>query len=435
MVAATPDREGPSKVIMRDIVSIAFRALRSNKLRSGLTMLGLIIGVAAVILLTSFGQGVGNSVNAAIAPIANSITVVPKESPIPGGPPAKPLTDQDEMAIAKVPGVSELVPQVTGASTGAAGQVSKAVTASVPSAHFTSAAVTGTTANFLSANQKAVSAGRFFTSQEAHSGAKVAVLGPDIATALYGPDPTAALGGTVRLSHALFKVIGLMPSYGKAGDNAIVMPMKAARSGVFGYGDGGDEINSIVVKCTDVPSVKGVEAQITQLMMDRHQIGDPKYADFQVQDQGSRMKTFVDLINLITNFVPAIAAISLLVGGIGVLNIMLVSVTDRTREIGTRKAIGASDSAILTQFVMEAIALAGLGGVLGAVLGVGLIFTTKVLIPMLGTRGFLSTFDPVLSVPPVAVAFTISLFIGLIAGGYPAWRAARLEPIEALRYE
>jgi putative ABC transport system permease protein len=147
------------------------------------------------------------------------------------------------------------------------------------------------------------------------------------------------------------------------------------------------------------------------------------------------MKTFVDLINLITNFVPAIAAISLLVGGIGVLNIMLVSVTDRTREIGTRKAIGASDSAILTQFVMEAIALAGLGGVLGAVLGVGLIFTTKVLIPMLGTRGFLSTFDPVLSVPPVAVAFTISLFIGLIAGGYPAWRAARLEPIEALRYE
>jgi putative ABC transport system permease protein len=420
---------------VRDIFTIAFRALRSNKLRSGLTMLGLIIGVAAVILLTSFGQGVGNSVNNAIAPIANSITVVPKLSPIPGGPAAKPLTDDDEEAIAKIPGVAQLVPLVTGATTGSAGQVSKAVTASVPSAHFTSASVTGTTSNFLSANQKDVSAGRFFTAAEAKSGAKVAVLGPDIAAALYGPDTKNALGKTLRLSHALFKVIGLMPSYGKAGDNIIVMPMKAARSGVFGYGYGGDEISSIVVKCTSLLVVKKVEAQITQVLTERHQISDPQYADFQVQDQGSRMKTFVDLINLITNFVPAIAAISLLVGGIGVLNIMLVSVTDRTREIGTRKAIGASDSAILSQFVMEAIALAGLGGLVGVLLGIGLIFTTKLLIPLLGAKGFLSTFDPVLSAPPVAVAFVISLLIGLVAGGYPAWRAAQLEPIEALRYE
>src|ERR1700761_9456777 len=183
-------------MIIRDILAIAFRALRSNKLRSGLTMLGLIIGVAAVILLTSFGQGVGNSVNNAIAPIANSITVVPKLSPIPGGPAAKPLTDDDEEAIAKIPGVAQLVPLVTGATTGSAGQVSKAVTASVPSAHFTSASVTGTTSNFLSANQKDVSAGRFFTAAEAKSGAKVAVLGPDIAAALYGPDTKNALGKT-----------------------------------------------------------------------------------------------------------------------------------------------------------------------------------------------------------------------------------------------
>ena len=422
-------------MILRDIFAIAFRALRSNKLRSGLTMLGLIIGVAAVILLTSFGQGVGNSVNTAIAPIANSITVVPKESPIPGGPAPKPMTDDDEEAIGKIPGVSELVPIVNGSTTGAAGQVSKAVTASVPSAHFTSAAVTGTTSNFLTANQKTVSYGRFFTKQEQESGAKVAVLGPDIATALYGPDPTVALGKQLRLNHALFKVIGLIPSYGKAGDNAIMMPMKAARSGVFGYGYGGNEITSIVVKCTSILAVKHVEKQITAVLTQRHGITDPQYEDFQVQDQGSRMKTFVDLINLITSFVPAIAAISLLVGGIGVLNIMLVSVTDRTREIGTRKAIGASDSAILSQFVLEAIALAGLGGLLGVVLGIGLILITKLLIPMLGAKGFLSTFNPVLSAPPVAVAFTISLFIGLIAGGYPAWRAAQLKPIEALRYE
>jgi putative ABC transport system permease protein len=181
--------------------------------------------------------------------------------------------------------------------------------------------------------------------------------------------------------------------------------------------------------------VKAAEAQITQVLSTNHHITDPQYNDFQVQDLGTRVATFTSLITLITNFVPVIAAISLLVGGIGVLNIMLVSVTDRTREIGTRKAIGASDSAILSQFVLEAITLAGLGGLIGVVIGVGLILVTKLLLPLLGTTGFLSSFSPVLSASPIAVAFFISLAIGLVAGGYPAWRAAQLNPIEALRYE
>ena len=422
-------------MILRDILAIAFRSLRSNKLRSGLTMLGLIIGVAAVILLTSLGQGVGNSVNAAIAPVANNITVVPKLSPTPGGPPAEPLTDDDEHAIAKLPGVAQLEPEVTGATTGAAGQNAVAVTASTTTAHFTSASVIGTTPNFLAANQKTVTAGRFFNAAEASSGAKVAVLGTLISHALYGKDPKAALGKTLRLNHVLFTVIGLMPSYGAASDNLVVMPIKAARSGVFGYGYGGDELSKIVVKATGTTQVKSTEDQITQLLLNNHHITNTTFEDFQVQDLGSRLTTFDQLIQLITTFVPAIAAISLLVGGIGVLNIMLVSVTDRTREIGTRKAIGASDSAILSQFVMEAIALAGFGGLLGVVLGVGLILATKLIVPLLGTSGFLSSFDPVLSVSPVLVAFGISLAIGLMAGGYPAWRAAQLKPIEALRYE
>jgi putative ABC transport system permease protein len=422
-------------VIVQDILAIALRALRSNKLRSGLTMLGLIIGVAAVILLTSFGQGVGNSVNSAIAPVANSVTVVPKLSPIPSGPPAEPLTDGDEQAIAKLPGVAQLVPQVTGATTGAAGQQAVAVTASTPTAQFTSASVVGTTYNYLSANQRTVAAGSFFTKEQDRSGAKVAILGTLIEQALYGPNPSAALGKTVRLNHALFTVIGVLPSYGASSDNVVVMPINAARAGVFGYGYGGDEVSSIVVKSTSTQAVKSVENEITQLLLQRHHITNPRYEDFQVQDLGSRLTTFTQLITLITNFVPAIAAISLLVGGIGVLNIMLVSVTDRTREIGTRKAIGASDSAILTQFIMEAMALAGLGGLLGVGLGVGLIVASKAVVPLLGTSGFLSSFDPVLSTPPIVVAFVISLFIGLIAGGYPAWRAAQLKPIEALRYE
>jgi putative ABC transport system permease protein len=182
--------------------------------------------------------------------------------------------------------------------------------------------------------------------------------------------------------------------------------------------------------------VKNVENQVYDIMRRQHGIRNTTYDDFQVQDLGARLSTFTNLIGLITNFVPAIAAISLLVGGIGVLNIMLVSVTDRTREIGTRKAIGATDGAILSQFVLEATTLGGFGGLIGVILSVAMIVGTKLAIPTLGgAKGFLASFSPVLSAPPIAVAFSISLLIGLLAGGYPAWRAARLEPIQALRYE
>ena len=422
-------------MVLRDTLFIAFRGLRSHKLRSGLTMLGLIIGVAAVILLTSFGQGVAGSATAAVEPIANSITVVPRLSPIPGGPSAEPLTDDDADAIAELPNVAQVVPVVTGATTGASGQVTRAMTASTPGAQYLSATVTGTTANYAVARSQRLVAGTFFSDAQARSGANVAVVGPLIARALYGPDPDGAIGRPLRINHSNFRVIGVLQSYGAATDGVIVMPQEAARSGVFGYGYGGNELSSLIVKATSTADVRAAEAQITELLRDRHNITNTAYDDFQVQDLGARLTAFNQLIALITNFVPAIAAISLLVGGIGVLNIMLVSVTDRTREIGTRKAVGASDSAILSQFAMEAIALAAVGGLVGVVLGVGLIVAARLTIPLLGTTGFLSSFSPTLTAPPIAVAFLISLAIGLLAGGYPAWRAAQLKPIEALRYE
>jgi putative ABC transport system permease protein len=295
--------------------------------------------------------------------------------------------------------------------------------------------VTGTTANYAVARNQRLVAGTFFTEAQARTGANVAIVGPLIARALYGPDPQSAIGRPLRINHSNFKVIGVLQSYGAATDGVIVMPQEAARSGVFGYGYGGNALSSIIVKATSTADVRAAQAQITELLRERHNITNTAYDDFQVQDLGARLTAFNQLIVLITNFVPAIAAISLLVGGIGVLNIMLVSVTDRTREIGTRKAVGASDSAILSQFAMEAIALAGVGGLVGVVLGVGLIVAARFTIPLLGTTGFLSSFSPTLTAPPIAVAFMISLAIGLIAGGYPAWRAAQLNPIEALRYE
>jgi putative ABC transport system permease protein len=403
---------------------------------SGLAMLGLVIGVAAVIVISSAGEGVTNSASAAISPVANSITVVSKVSPTPGGPSAKPLTDADEAALAQLPGVAELVPQVTGATVGTSGQVGLAVTASTPTRKFISASVVGTTANYLAAKQQTVGVGRFFTESEAGTGARVAVLGPLIGRALFGPNPVDALGQTVRLNHALFKVAGVLPSYGAENDNVIVMPILAARRGVFGFGYGGDQLSSIAVKATSTPVVKQTESEITELLRQRHHILDPSFDDFQVQDLGAYLTSMQQLVQLIETFVPVISAISLFVGGIGILNIMLLSVTNRIREIGTRKAVGASDGAILGQFTMEALTLAAIGGFIGIVVSVGLILFAKFVVPNLNTsRGFLSTFDPVLSTEPIVIAFGVSLLIGLAAGGYPAWRASRLEPIQALRYE
>jgi putative ABC transport system permease protein len=399
-------------------------------------MLGLVIGVAAVILLSSFGQGLTNSVNAAVAPVANSVTVVPKLSAIPGGPPAKPLTDGDVRALQAIPQIDQLVPFVTGSATGAAGQINRAVTASVPGAQYLSASVMGTTYNFLEASQKSVTAGVFFDKQQSDSGAHVAVLGPLISVALYGPDPTAPLGRTLRINHATFRVLGVMQTFGATSDNAIIMPERAARSSVFGRGYGGDEVSGLYIKAKSTLQVKDVETEVYDIMRRQHNVRNPVYDDFQVQDLGSRLSTFTNLIALIAGFVPAIAGISLLVGGIGVLNIMLVSVTDRTREIGTRKAIGATNGAILGQFVMEATTLGGLGGLIGVIVAVGLIIGTKLAIPSLGgANGFLSSFSPVLAAVPITAAFLISLLIGLVAGSYPAWRAARMAPIDALRYE
>jgi putative ABC transport system permease protein len=422
-------------MLLRETLAIALRALRANKLRSALTMLGLVIGVAAVIVLVSATQGVRDSVDQAISATANNIVIVPLHPQVPGGPKPGPLSPQDLEALRAAPHISLLTPVITGSSVGAAGTVNRAVLVATPGRQFISATVTGTTANWFQTNNRQLTAGSVFTDAQARAGARVVVIGSSVAHVLFDT-PANAVGQTVNVNFRPFTVLGVMRDYGQNQNNAVVMPMAAARAGVFGYGIGAPDISQITATATSTADIPAAQQEITDILDARHHIRSPELADFQIQTLGSRLTTFNQVLSLLTDFAPAIAAVSLLVGGIGVLNIMLVSVTDRTREIGTRKAVGGSDAAILTQFVLEAITLAGIGGLAGVVLGVALIVSLRLAAPLLDTSGgVLAHFDPVLSAPPVLVAFGISLVIGILAGGYPAWRAAQLKPIEALRYE
>jgi putative ABC transport system permease protein len=403
---------------LREAVGIALRGLRAHRLRSVLTMLGIIIGVAAVILLVAIGNGVQASVNARIQPLANLITIVPSTGNVPGGGPPKDLIDADVDALRRdVVNASAVIPAVTGQAL-----------AETDTNKYRSQ-VLGSTEDWLGVSNRDVAVGRFFDHAQVRSTARVVVLGPTVATSLFG-DPEAALRQTVRFNHQAFQVIGVMQSAGEPADNDAVMPLDTARRYVFG---GGDKLNQITVQADQAADVPAAEDQVISVLSDRHRIQDPAKRDFEVESLRSRLDAFNQILRILTLFTASVASISLLVGAIGVLNIMLVSVTERTREIGIRKAIGATRSAIRNQFLVEAVVLAGLGGVIGIVVGVGLSVLGAHLAPSLGPT--LKNFAPSVSIPSVLLAFGISLAIGVVAGGYPANRAARLRPVEALRYE
>ncbi|PZS40844.1 MAG: macrolide ABC transporter permease, partial [Pseudonocardiales bacterium] len=381
-------------------------------------MLGIIIGVAAVILLVAIGNGVQSSVNAKIQPLANLITIVPSTGNVPGGGPPKDLIDDDATALEKqVPDAAAVIPAATGQAL-----------AETDTTQFRSSVI-GSTDRWLEVSNRDLAAGSFFDEAQARSIARVVVLGPTVASTLFG-DAGAAIGKTIRLNHQVFRVIGVMQSVGLPGDNDVVMPLDTARRYVFG---GGDKLNQIIVQATQAAAVPAAEKDVIRTLSDRHRIQDPAKRDFEVQSLRSRLDTFNQVLSLLTLFTACVAAISLFVGAIGVLNIMLVSVTERTREIGIRKAIGATRGAILQQFLIESVVLAGLGGIIGIGVGVGLSMLGAAIAPAFGST--VGTFAPAVSIPSVLLSFGISIVIGLIAGGYPANRAARLRPVEALRYE
>jgi putative ABC transport system permease protein len=398
---------------------IALRGLRANKLRSALTTLGIVIGVSAVIVLVALGNGIQAGFNDIFGSLATQITVTQSQGGVPGGGQARDLTENDMDALADptdAPDVLSATPVVAGAAL-----------LQVKGGNQYRTSVTGTSAEYLAVTDRDLVAGRGFDDLEARTNAKVVVLGPNPVTELFGGDNAAALASEIRIGSAVFRVIGIAESNGQQDDVAI-MPIGAARSYLTG---GDDELDTIIVRAVSQPAVPAAVDQITAILTDRHNIRDPAERDFEVQALQSLLDQSSQFLTFLTLFTGAVAGISLVVGSIGVANIMLVTVTERTREIGIRKAIGARPRVILQQFLLESIFLSGLGGLMGIALGVGLSFTGAAVLPQL-----IPDFPaPVVDPTSVVFSFTISLVIGLVAGGYPAHRASRLRPIEALRYQ
>jgi putative ABC transport system permease protein len=404
--------------VIWEVVRIALRGLRANKLRSALTTLGIIIGVSAVIVLTALGNGIQAGFSEQFAGLNTQITVRPTEGAVPGGGQARDLTENDMDALLNprtAPDVVSATPIVGGAALLQHDGVQYRTS------------VTGTTADYLAVSDRKVTAGRGFDEQEVRTNAKVVVLGPGPVKDLFGGSDAAALNQEIRIARAVFRVIGVVEATGQQDDVAI-MPIGAARSYLTG---GEDKLDTIIVRARSAAAVTAASNQITTILSDRHHIRDPAKRDFNVQALQQQIERFSQFLSFLTLFTAAVAGISLIVGSIGVANIMLVTVTERTREIGIRKAIGARPRVILGQFLLESVFLSGLGGLVGITIGVGLSLTGALVLPL-----FVPEF-PVPAVDPgsIILSFTVSLLIGLIAGGYPAHRASRLRPIEALRYQ
>jgi putative ABC transport system permease protein len=411
-----------------EALRVAFGGLLANRLRSSLTMLGILIGVAAVILLVAVGNGASVQINNQIQSLgANVIYVYPSNAKGAGGVSqgfgtSQTLTQADVDAINARQQDPDVVAAIPIAQSG--GQITYA-----NQNYF--APTTGTTSAFPQVRDYQMAEGSFFTDDDVASQHRVAVIGQTVVSNLFGSsDP---VGQTIKINRQSFRVIGVFASKGGTGlgsqDNVVVAPITA----VWAYlsGGRGKAISQIVASASSASTVTSAETEITAILLQRHQISDPSLADFQIQSQQDILNQANSIATALTLVLGAIAGISLVVGGIGIMNIMLVTVTERTREIGIRKAIGARWRDVLTQFLIEAMVLSGLGGALGIAVGTALALEAPN-IPAIASSSFP---PPVVSVPSVLLAFGVSVGIGLFFGIYPANRAARLHPIEALRHE
>lgn len=412
---------------LTESLRIALHALLANRLRSALTTVGIMIGVAAVILLTALGNGARAAITGQIEGLgSNLINILPGTLPRPGSPgvDAEPFSQSDVDALndpSQAPNVATVTPVAS--RTGVLEYGTESVLTPT----------SGTTPDWLRVFNAELSAGTFFTEADVRTSARVVVLGQDPVDELFGGDPHAALDQTIKIQRQPFKVIGVLTVAGGFGnaDDVALIPINTAWNYLLGRR--GETITQIVIQATSSETVQAAEAEATKILLDSRNISDPNDADFVVVSQDDLLEQVGVVTTILTVFLGAIAAISLIVGGIGVMNIMLVTVTERTREIGIRKAVGATHGAILQQFLIEAMVLSGLGGLFGVLVGVGLSALTGA--ALAGRFGGTVEFVPKVSLLSVLLAFGVSVCVGLFFGVYPARRAAKLRPIEALRYE
>jgi len=411
-----------------EALRMAANGLLANRTRSALTMLGILIGVTAVILLVAVGNGASVQINNQVQSLgANVIYVYPANARGSGGVSqgfgsGQSLTQADVDALNTRQQDPDVVAAIPIAQSG--GQITYG-----NQNYF--APTTGTTSAFPQVRDYQVAEGSFFSDDDVTARHRVVVLGQTVVDNLFGG--TDPIGQTIKISRQSFRVIGVFAPKGGTGfgsqDNVVVAPITA----VWAYltGARGKVISQIVASASSAGTVTQAETEITTILLDRHQISDPTQADFQLQSQQDILNQATSIATTLTLVLGAIAGISLVVGGIGIMNIMLVTVTERTREIGIRKAIGARRRDILMQFLIEAMVLSGLGGALGIAVG-ALLAQEAPKIPAIASSSFPT---PVVSLTSVVLAFGVSVAIGLFFGIYPANRAARLHPIEALRYE
>lgn len=396
---------------------MAWASLIANKMRSILTMLGIIIGVAAVIALVSIGNGVKQDIQNSISSLgSNLLMVMPGAPRTPGVRPSqgsmKSLKVSDYQAISKLDGVKAASPYTA-----------NSYVTIYQSKNWTTT-VSGVSSNFQDVNNWTMAEGRFISSKNVENRERVAVVGQTVVKNLFaGEDP---VGKEIRVKNIPFRVIGVLNSKGNGTmgndqDDVIFIPYTTAMERVEGV----DYLRMVYVVASDDNGIDRLQSDIENLLHVRHSIKDTNLDDFNIQNMKSIMETMEQTTGTLTLFLGAVAAISLVVGGIGIMNIMLVSVTERTREIGIRKALGATYFVIVTQFLIEAVVISLMGGLIGIALGIG---ASKLI-------GLASGMSTVISVPTIVLSFAFSMAIGLVFGIYPARKAAKLNPIDALHYE
>lgn len=405
-------------MLFKESVRIALDALTANKLRTILTMLGIIIGVGAVIAMVSVGLGVRQNITNSISSLGSNMLIVMPGSSNTGGLRSAAgsrttLKYEDAVAIkSKVKNIDYVSPTVRRSFQVVNGNQNWNTT------------VYGVTPEYMPIRSLAVSAGSFITQDDLTKRQRVAVIGTTVASNLYGSKNPVGLN--IRVNNQPYKVIGVLESKGQSSmgqdqDDVVIIPLTTAMERLLGI----TYVQSVNIQVSSQDKMNRVQGDVESLLRQRHRITGGKEDDFNVRNMTSLMETVNETTSMLTLFLGSVAAISLLVGGIGIMNIMMVSVTERTREIGIRKALGATYKAIMTQFLIESVVI----GVIGGLIGIGFGCAASELISRFGG------FNTVITISPILLSFSFSVGIGLFFGIYPARKAALLDPIEALRYE